>query len=47
MNDAGRVDGWAERILLGPVSSEGDTIKIPSGNVPSSPEIVIDIKKRA
>jgi hypothetical protein len=47
MNEEGRVDGWAERIILTAFPFAGDIADVPSANPPQSPEIVVEIKKRA
>lgn len=48
MNEEGRVDGWNERIILGSFSIDGDLVSVPPiDNVPQSPEIVVEIKRRA
>ena len=47
MNEEGRVDDWAERIILSASSFDADVAAVPSGNVPQSPEIIVKIKKRA
>lgn len=43
-----RVDGWAERIILTPRPFDGveDTL-VDDGNGPQSPEITVEIKRRA
>jgi hypothetical protein len=47
MGDDDRVDGWAERILLGAVPFD-DTIPFePTPNVPQGPDIDVEIKRRA
>ena len=47
MNDEGRVDDWAERIILTAFQFGGDSVNVPLDNAPQSPEIVVEIKKRA
>lgn len=48
MNDEGRVDGWDERIVLTPFPFDGDLVDAsPVGNPPQSPEIIVEIKRRA
>lgn len=48
MDSDGRVDGWAERIILSPRPFDGieDTL-VGGGNGPQSPEITLEIKRRA
>lgn len=40
----GRIDGWRERILLGSVPLDGDLVEVVP---PASPDITIDVKRRA
>jgi len=49
MNEEGRVDGWDERIILTSVPLDGDEAVIvpPVDNPPQTPEIVVEIKRRA
>lgn len=48
INAQGYVDGWAERIILSPTPFDEDLISLTDdGNGPQSPEIDLDIKKRA
>ncbi len=48
MDSEDRVDGWAERIILSPRTFDGieDTL-VGGGNGPQSPEITVEIKRRA
>lgn len=48
MDSEDRVDGWAERIILSPRPFDGieDTL-VGGGNGPQSPEITVEIKRRA
>lgn len=48
MDDDGRVDGWAERIILTsrPFDGIGDAL-LGGNNGPQSPEITVEIKRRA
>ncbi len=46
MNAEGHVDSWAERIILASMPFGGDTIQIPTGHVPQTPNIVVDVKRR-
>lgn len=47
MNPDGRVDGWAERIILGSIPLGGDVVQVPSEPAPQTPEIVVNINRRA
>jgi len=49
MNEEGRVDGWDERIILGSKPFDADTLKVPTNNdnPPQSPNIVVNVKRRA
>ena len=47
MNDEGRVDGWEERIVLGSTPFDADVLEVPTDDVPQSPNIIVDIKRRA
>jgi len=47
MNSEGYVDGWAERIILGSIPLGGDTVRIPTSNAPQTPNIDVEVKKRA
>lgn len=40
----GHIDGWRERILLGSVPLDGDLVEVVP---PTSPDITIDVKRRA
>jgi hypothetical protein len=44
MSSDGHIDGWRERILLGSVQLDGDLVEIAP---PTSPDITIDVKRRA
>jgi hypothetical protein len=45
MTEDGYVDGWKERIILRPALFD-DPSKITEPQGPSSPEIIVEIKKR-
>jgi len=48
MDDDGRVDGWAERIILTSRPFDGiGGVFADGGNGPQSPEITVEIKRRA
>lgn len=49
MDQDQRVDGWDERIMLRSIPLDGDLVRLsPTGNTPpQSPEIVLEIKRRA
>jgi hypothetical protein len=48
MDLEGRVDGWAERIILSPRSFDGyDDTLVGDGSGPQSPEITVEIRRRA
>lgn len=48
MDSEGRVDGWAERIILSPRPFDGiEGALVGGGNGPQSPEITLEIKRRA
>jgi hypothetical protein len=49
MDQDQRVDGWDERIILRSIPLDGDLVRVsPTGNTPpQSPEIVLEIKRRA
>ena len=48
MDPEGRVDGWAERIILSSRSFDGyEDSLVGDGNGPQSPEITVEIKRRA
>lgn len=48
MDSEGRVDGWAERIILPPRPFDGiEETLVGGGNGPQSPEITLEIKRRA
>lgn len=48
MDDDGRVDGWAERIILASRPFDGiGGVLTDGGNGPQSPEITVEIKRRA
>jgi hypothetical protein len=46
MNVEGRVDGWAERVILGTIPFDGDMIDMGGENGPQSPDIIVPIKRR-
>jgi hypothetical protein len=47
MSDDSRVDGWAERIILAPIPFDGDAIDVPVDDAPQTPELNIEIPRRA
>lgn len=47
MDEEGYVDEWYERIILTATPFDGDPSKLTEPKGPSSPEIVVEIKKRA
>lgn len=48
MDSEDRVDGWAERIILSPRPFDGiDDTLVGGGDGPQSPEITVEIKRRA
>lgn len=48
INAQGFVNGWAERVILSPTPFDDDSIMLTDGgDGPQSPEIDLDIKKRA
>ena len=48
MDSEDRVDGWAERIILSPRPFDGiEDSLVGGGNGPQSPEITLEIKRRA
>ncbi|HZR32722.1 MAG TPA: hypothetical protein VFA76_12820 [Terriglobales bacterium] len=47
MNQEGRVDGWAKRIILGSTPFDADTLKVPNDDIPQSPNITVNVKRRA
>ncbi len=49
MNEESRVDGWDERIILSVTPLDGDEITITGdeNNGPQSPEIIVEVKRRA
>jgi hypothetical protein len=47
MNEEGRVDEWVERIILSPFPLDGDVLNIPVDNAPRTPELDVEIKRRA
>jgi len=46
MNVDGQVDGWAERIILGPTSFDTDKILVPPSEVPQTPNIVVEVRRK-
>ncbi len=40
----GRIDGWTERILLGPIPLDGEPVDVLP---PHQPDIIIDVRRRA
>jgi hypothetical protein len=47
MGEDGRVDAWSERILMGAVPFDDQVIVEPTSPNDSSPDIVVEIKRRA
>ena len=47
VNDEGKVDGWAERIILKIVPFGGDVLEVPDGEIPQTPTIAVNINRRA
>jgi hypothetical protein len=47
MNEEGRVDGWEERIILGSTPFDADELKVPIDETPQSPNIIVNVKRRA
>jgi len=47
MNEDGRVDGWAERIILPVTPIDGDTVEIPDSEISQTPNIVVNVTRRA
>lgn len=47
VNDEGKVDGWAERIILSSIPFGGDVLEMPDGEVPQTPTIAVNINRRA
>jgi hypothetical protein len=47
MDEDGRVDAWSERIILGAVPFDDQVIVDPAAPNDSSPDIVVEIKRRA
>jgi hypothetical protein len=48
MGSEGKVNGWAERIILAPQELDGiPEILLGGGNGPQGPEVTVDIKRRA
>lgn len=47
VNKDGKVDGWAERIILAVTSFGGDVLDVPDGDVPQTPTITVNINRRA
>ncbi|AMP74354.1 hypothetical protein RALBFv3_09370 [Ralstonia solanacearum] len=43
----GRVDGWRERIILGAIPTDPDTVEITPPLPPDQPDINVDVKRRA
>lgn len=46
MAEDGRVDGWAERILLDPIQIDPSAGLMPSKDNPQSPEIDLEVRRR-
>jgi hypothetical protein len=47
MGEDGRVDAWSERIILGAVPFDDQVRVDPASPNDSSPDIVVEIKRRA
>lgn len=47
MNEEGRVDDWAERVILAPFRFGADAVAVSEETPPRTPEIVVEIRKRA
>jgi hypothetical protein len=48
IGEDGRVDGWSERIILGAIPFDDDTILVrPAPTDSPSPDIVVEVKRRA
>jgi hypothetical protein len=47
MNEQGRVDGWEERIILGSTPFDADKLQVPNDDIPQSPNITVNVKRRA
>jgi len=49
IGEDGRVDGWAERIILASTPFDADEVSVTRGgpSAPQSPEIIVEVKKRA
>jgi hypothetical protein len=47
MDEEGYVDEWKERIILTATPFDGEPSKLTEPKAPSSPEIIVEIKKRA
>jgi hypothetical protein len=47
VNMEGKVDGWAERIILKSRPIGGDVLEIPNDETPQTPEIKVNINRRA
>jgi hypothetical protein len=47
VNDEGKVDGWAERIILRTAPFGGDVLEVPDAEIPQTPTIAVSINRRA
>ena len=47
VNEEGRVDLWAERIILSATPFDNDSVEVPSSDAPQTPNFVVDVKRRA
>jgi hypothetical protein len=47
MGTDGRVDGWQERIILGSIPTDPDTLELTAPTPPNQPDINVDVKRRA
>jgi hypothetical protein len=47
MSDDRRIVGWWERIILPSVPFDGDALNVPVDNAPKTPELDVEIKRRA
>lgn len=46
MNGEGRVDRWAERIILTPIPSDMGALQMPGAGALQQPDIIVEVKKR-
>jgi hypothetical protein len=47
MSEDGRVDGWAERVILSPTPFDTSLVTVGDDSEPQTPEIDIDVRRRA